>query len=100
MTDKPVQLLAAVYPNEEHAKTTIDMLHEMHRAANIDLVDSAMITKNDDGKIKTKLPSVTCYQPKPTPRPTPKPTAPPTPTAEPTAPPPTGEPTQEPPPPS
>jgi uncharacterized membrane protein len=52
MTDKPVQLLAAVYPNEEHAKTTIDMLHEMHRAANIDLVDSAMITKNEDGKIK------------------------------------------------
>ena len=42
---KSVQLLAAVYPDEEHAKTTIDMLHDMHRAANIDLVDSAMITK-------------------------------------------------------
>jgi len=58
------------------------------------------IPENDDGKIKTKLPSVTCFEPKPTPRPTPKPTAPPTPTAEPTAPPPTEEPTQEPPPPS
>jgi uncharacterized membrane protein len=52
MANKPVQLLAAVYPDEEHAKTTIDMLHEMHRAANIDLVDSAMITKNADGKLK------------------------------------------------
>jgi len=49
---KSVQLLAAVYPDEEHAKTTIDMLHDMHRAANIDLVDSAMITKDAEGKIK------------------------------------------------
>jgi uncharacterized membrane protein len=49
---KNVQLLAAVYPDQEHAKVTFDMLHEMHRATNITLVDSAMITKNEDGKIK------------------------------------------------
>jgi hypothetical protein len=52
------------------------------------------IPENDDGKIKTKLPSVTCYEPKPTPRPTPKPT--PHPTAAPTAPPPTEAITPEP----
>jgi LCP family protein required for cell wall assembly len=58
------------------------------------------IPENDDGKIKTKLPAVTCYEPKPTPRPTPKPT-PPGPTPAPTAPPPTPEPaTPEPPQPS
>jgi LCP family protein required for cell wall assembly len=51
------------------------------------------IPENDDGKVKSKLPAVTCYQPKPTPRPTPKPTKPatPPPTPEPTAPPPTEE---------
>ena len=49
---KAVQLLAAVYPDREHAKVTFDMLHDMHRATTITLVDSAMITKNDEGKIK------------------------------------------------
>jgi len=64
------------------------------------------IPENDDGKVKTKLPSVPCLAPAPTPKPTPKPTTKPTapttpgPTAPPTAPPPTEEPTQEPPPPS
>ena len=47
-----VQLLAAVYPDRSHAETIFDMLHEMHRATTINLVDSAMITKNEDGKIK------------------------------------------------
>jgi hypothetical protein len=59
------------------------------------------IPENGDGKIKSKLPAVTCYAPKPTAKPTPKPTPkPPTPgpTAELTAPPPTEESTPEPPP--
>jgi polyisoprenyl-teichoic acid--peptidoglycan teichoic acid transferase len=58
------------------------------------------IPEADAGKVKTKLPSVTCYEPKPTPRPTPKPTKPPTPppTPQPTAPPPTEETTPPPPP--
>ena len=56
------------------------------------------VPENDDGRIKTKLPAVTCSVPDPTPRPTPKPT--PKPTPGPTAPPPTEEPTPEPPPPS
>jgi hypothetical protein len=58
------------------------------------------IPENADGKTKTNLPAVTCYEPKPTPKPTPRPTPKPTPeaTAEPTAPPPTPETTPEPPP--
>ncbi len=49
---KQTHLLAATYPDLEHAKVTFDMLHNMHRAATITLVDSALITKRDDGKIK------------------------------------------------
>jgi uncharacterized membrane protein len=49
---KPVQVLAAVYPDREHAKVTFDMLWEMHRAVTITLVDAALITKDDQGKIK------------------------------------------------
>jgi LCP family protein required for cell wall assembly len=58
------------------------------------------IPENEDGKFKSRLPAVTCYEPKPTPRPTPKPTTPstPGPTPAPTAPPPTPGPTPEPPP--
>jgi len=57
---KPVQLLAAVYPDLDHAKVTIDMLHDMHRAANIDLVDSALVTKNEEGKIKVEETTELC----------------------------------------
>jgi uncharacterized membrane protein len=49
---KSVQLLAAVYPDLEHGQVTFDMLQRMHRAATIDLVDSALVTKNEKGKIK------------------------------------------------
>lgn len=47
-----VQLLAAIYPDREHAKTIFDMLHQMHRATRIDLVDSALVTRSRDGKVK------------------------------------------------
>jgi uncharacterized membrane protein len=48
---KQVQLLAATYPDLDHARVTFDMLQQMHRAANIDLVDSALVRKDDKGKI-------------------------------------------------
>jgi uncharacterized membrane protein len=46
-------LMAAKYPNQEHAKTILDMLESMHRALTIDLEDAVMITREADGKIKT-----------------------------------------------
>ena len=46
-------LLAAKYPDADHAKTILDMLESMHRATNIDLGDAVMLTKEPDGKIKT-----------------------------------------------
>lgn len=50
---KDYVLLAAKYPDAEHAKTILDMLESMHRATNIDLDDAVMLTKEPDGKIKT-----------------------------------------------
>lgn len=49
--------------------------------------------EDDGGKYRTRLPSVTCYVPKPTPKPTPKATKPPTAPPPTTAPDPTEEPT-------
>jgi uncharacterized membrane protein len=46
-------LLAAKYPDQEHAKTILDMLESMHQALTIDLTDAVMVTKEPDGKIKT-----------------------------------------------
>src|SRR4051794_13888192 len=51
---KETHLLAARYPDLEHAKTTFDMLQSMHRAATVTLVDSVLVTKRDDGKIKVE----------------------------------------------
>lgn len=46
-------LLAAKYPDQDHAKTILDMLESMHHALTIDLKDAVMLTKEPDGKIKT-----------------------------------------------
>lgn len=46
-------LLAAKYPDADHAKTILDMLESMHHALTIDLNDAVMLTKEPDGKIKT-----------------------------------------------
>ena len=51
---KTVHVLAAVYPDREHAKVILDMLHEMHRAVRITLVDAALITADEHGKIKVE----------------------------------------------
>ncbi len=53
MSKKDLTLLAAKYPDSEHAKTILDMLELMHQGLTIDLNDAVMITKESDGKIKT-----------------------------------------------
>jgi uncharacterized membrane protein len=52
MSDPTITLMAAKYPNQEHAKTIFDMLESMHQALTIGLKDAVMATKEDDGKIK------------------------------------------------
>ena len=49
---KAGEFLAATYPDVDHAKVTLDMLEQMHRAATITLIDAAMITKDEKGKYK------------------------------------------------
>jgi uncharacterized membrane protein len=49
---KQAQLMAAVYPTHEQAKTILDMLQRMHRANTITLKDAAVITKDSKGKVK------------------------------------------------
>jgi uncharacterized membrane protein len=51
---KSTQLLAAVYPDREHARVILDMLERMHRAITIDLVDAALVTKDDQGKLQVE----------------------------------------------
>jgi uncharacterized membrane protein len=51
---KQLELMAAVYVDEEGAKTILDTLEMMHSASNITLADAAIVMKDDDGKLKIK----------------------------------------------
>src|SRR3954463_8812453 len=44
-------LLAAVYPDHEHAKVILDMFSRMNRAGTIRVIDSALVTKDAQGKL-------------------------------------------------
>jgi uncharacterized membrane protein len=49
---KPAHMLAATYPDREHARTILDMLESMRRGQRIKLVDAAMATKDSEGKLQ------------------------------------------------
>jgi uncharacterized membrane protein len=51
---KPLDIVAAAYPDREHADTILNMLQQMHRASTITLADAALITKDQQGKIKVE----------------------------------------------
>lgn len=53
MSKKNVVVLAAKYPDQNHAQTILTMLHSMNEALTIDLDDAVMLTREPDGKIKT-----------------------------------------------
>jgi uncharacterized membrane protein len=48
---KQLELMAAVYADEERAQTILDMLQQMNKAKTIELADSAMVTKDASGKL-------------------------------------------------
>ena len=52
--DKSVHLMAGVYADRERAKVILDMLESMHREGTITLVDAAMLTKNEKGKLEVE----------------------------------------------
>jgi uncharacterized membrane protein len=52
MSDKQLELLAAVYADQDRAQTICDMLEQMHRATTISLDDAVTVTKGADGKLQ------------------------------------------------
>ena len=55
MSKKNIVVLAAKYPDADHAQTILTMLESMNHALTIDLDDAVMLTRELDGKIKTRL---------------------------------------------
>ena len=51
---KQLDVMAAVYADEDRASVIIDMLWQMHRGTTINLEDAAVITKGADGKLKIR----------------------------------------------
>jgi uncharacterized membrane protein len=52
MSDKQLELLAAVYADMDRAQTICDMLEQMHRATTITLDDAAIVTRDSEGKLQ------------------------------------------------
>jgi uncharacterized membrane protein len=46
------KLIAAIYPDREHANTVYDMLERMHKAVTITVKDAAFVSRPDGGKVK------------------------------------------------
>jgi uncharacterized membrane protein len=49
---KSMQVMAAVYPTLDQAKTILEMLQQMHKAGRITLADAAILSKEADGKVR------------------------------------------------
>jgi uncharacterized membrane protein len=52
VSDNPVFLYAAEYENVEDAKADLDVLKELHREHVVGTYDAAVVTKNEEGKVK------------------------------------------------
>jgi uncharacterized membrane protein len=51
MAKTNLRMIAAIYPDQEHANTILETIQKMHSASNVTLVDAALVTKSEDGKI-------------------------------------------------
>jgi len=52
MSDNPMFLYAGEYESVEDAKADLDVLKEMHREHVLGTYDAAVVTKNEEGKVK------------------------------------------------
>jgi uncharacterized membrane protein len=52
MSDRPVFLYAAIYDNIDDAELDYEAVYELHAAGAIGTYDSAVIRKEDDGKVR------------------------------------------------
>ena len=48
---KQLELMAASYADRDRAATVLTMIQQMHSAGKITLVDAALVTKDQDGKV-------------------------------------------------
>src|SRR5215216_5540979 len=51
--ETPIEIFIAVFPDQASAKGMIDSLKQTQRSGAIELVDAAMVTKNERGQIHT-----------------------------------------------
>jgi len=49
---KQLDLVAAVYADQEQAHLLLDTLQKMHRASTITLADAALVTRDAEGKVQ------------------------------------------------
>ncbi len=49
-----INFTVGFYDDTESSKVILDTLQSMHKATTIDIVDMAMLTKSDDGKLKVE----------------------------------------------
>jgi uncharacterized membrane protein len=52
MSDNPMFLYAGEYDSVEDAKADLDALKELHREHVVGTYDAAVVTKNEEGKVK------------------------------------------------
>jgi len=52
MSDNPMFLYAGEYDNVDDAKVDLEVLKEMHREHIVGTYDAAVVTKNEEGKVK------------------------------------------------
>jgi uncharacterized membrane protein len=52
MSDNPMFLYAGEYESVEDAKADLDVLMELHRENVVGTYDAAVVTKNEEGKVK------------------------------------------------
>ena len=52
MSDNPVFLYAGEYDSVDDAKADLDVLKELHREHVVGTYDAAVVTKNEEGKVK------------------------------------------------
>jgi uncharacterized membrane protein len=52
MSDNPMFLYAGEYDNVDDAKADLEVLKEMHREHIVGTYDAAVVTKNEEGKVK------------------------------------------------
>jgi uncharacterized membrane protein len=51
---KQLELVAAVYADEESAQTILDQLQRMHKASTITLADATVVTKTAENKLEVR----------------------------------------------